>query len=190
MYLSMIKTLTKGWLILVLFLPTLAWSADNFPAQQAFSGSNLALNGKGIRTKLFFKLYTAGLYLQQQSNDASAILSGNQPMALRMEITSAMITSETMETAVMDGFKLSAGDKLSALQGRIDQLMGIFKEKINKGDIYDFVYRPQNTIILKNGKQVGTIAGADFKQALYAIWLGVKPVQADLKNQLLGNSGG
>jgi hypothetical protein len=30
------------------------------------------------------------------------------------------------------------------------------------------------------------IAGLDFKQALYGIWLGNKPVQASLKKALLG----
>lgn len=163
-------------------------SADNFAAKHNFAGTDLTLNGKGIRTKLFFSLYTAGLYLQQPSNDAKALLSGRFPLALRMEITSALITSETMESAVRDGFKLSAGNQLAKLQPRIEQLIGIFKEKINKGDVYDFIYRPQNVIIQKNGKNSGIIPGADFMQAFYAIWLGDKPVQADLKEKLLGKA--
>ncbi|MEZ5537335.1 MAG: chalcone isomerase family protein [Thiolinea sp.] len=172
-------------LLLLMLLPGLA-AADKFPAQQAFAGQNLTLNGKGIRTKLFFNLYTAGLYLQQANKDANAIIMAEQPMALRLEITSAMITSETMSSAVQDGFKLSAGNNLPALQGRIDQLIKIFSAKINEGDIYDFVYRPQQTLIIKNGQAAGTISGADFKQALYAIWLGRQPVQDSLKKQLLG----
>lgn len=173
--------------LLSLTLPATA-NAENFAAQQSFAGTNLKLQGKGIRTKLFFNLYTAGLYLQQPSNDAKTVLSGRVPLALRMEITSALITSETMESAVRDGFKLSAGSQMAKLQPRIDQLIGIFKEKINKGDIYDFIYRPQNVIIQKNGKDAGIIPGADFMQAFYAIWLGDKPVQADLKEKLLGNA--
>lgn len=161
-------------------------SADNFAPTQNFAGTDLNLNGKGIRTRLFFNLYTAGLYLQQPSNDATALLSGRFPMALRMEITSALITSETMETAVRDGFKLSAADKLPALQPRIDQLISIFKEKIEKGDVYDFIYRPQNVIVQKNGKNAGIIPGADFMQGLFGIWIGDKPAQADLKDKLLG----
>ncbi len=183
-----LNTYISGWmlaLMLCLAFPTAA-SADNFAATQNFAGSNLNLNGKGIRTKLFFNLYTAGLYLQQPTSDAAALLSGTVPLALRMEITSALITSETMESAVRDGFKLSAGDQLAKLQPRIDQLIEIFKEEIKKGDVYDFIYRPQNTIIQKNGENAGTIPGADFMQAFYAIWLGDKPVQADLKTQLLG----
>ena len=179
---------TFGLILVFLLGFSLPATADNFAATQNFAGTNLNLQGKGIRTKLFFNLYTAGLYLQQPSNDAKALLSGRFPLALRMEITSALITSETMESAVRDGFKLSAGDQLAKLQPRIEQLIGIFKEKINKGDIYDFIYRPQNVIIQKNGKNAGVIPGADFMQAFYAIWLGDKPVQADLKENLLGKA--
>lgn len=174
-------------LLVLMLLPGISLAADNFPAQQAFAGQNLTLNGQGVRTKLFFKLYTAGLYLQQTNKDANAVVIGDKPMALRLEITSGMITSETMTSAVQDGFALSAGDNMPALKGRIDQLITIFKQKINEGDIYDFVYQPQKTLILKNGQNIGAISGADFKQALYAIWLGDKPVQPNLKNQLLGN---
>ena len=174
-----------GLLLAVVFAGSVS-AADNFPPTKHFAGQDLVLNGKGIRTKLFFDLYTAGLYLPKQNPDAGSILSGNEGVALRMEITSTMITSATMEAAVRDGFALSAGDKLASLQPRIDQLIVIFKEKINNGDLYDFVYRPQNMIVFKNGKQAGTIVGQDFKQAFYAIWLGQQPVQADLKQKLLG----
>jgi hypothetical protein len=38
-----------------------------------------------------------------------------------------------------------------------------------------------------NGKPQGKpIAGADFQRALLAVWLGGKPVQADLKKAMLG----
>ncbi|MGB0845118.1 MAG: chalcone isomerase family protein [Thiolinea sp.] len=175
-------------LAMIMSLPTSAVAANNFPAEQKFAGYSMSLNGKGIRTKLFFNLYTAGLYLQKPSNDANAILNGTMPLALRMEITSAMITSETMESAVRDGFKQSAGAQLANLQPRIEQLIKIFKEKINKGDIYDFIYKPQSVIVQKNGKSAGTIQGADFMKAFYAIWLGDKPVQPNLKDQLLGEA--
>ncbi len=174
-------------LLILMLLPGISSAADKFPAQQVFAGQNLTLNGKGTRTKLFFNLYNAGLYLPKANKDANAIINSPQPAAIRLEITSGMITSETMIDAVKDGFKLSAGDKLPTLQGRINQLINIFKQKINEGDVYDFVYQPPRTLIIKNGKNAGAISGADFKQALYAIWLGAKPVQADLKNKLLGN---
>lgn len=168
----------------LLCLPVLA-QANNFPQQQHFAGHDLQLNGQGTRSKLFFNLYNAGLYLSQTSQDAPAILIANQPQALRLEITSGQINSENMEEAVRKGFQQSAGDTIDALQSRINQLIAVFKQPIKAGDIYDFVYRPQNLIILKNGQQAAAIPGLDFKQAFLGIWLGDQPTQNSLKKALL-----
>lgn len=173
-------------LMLFMLLPLTSQAADNFPAKQTFAGQALSLNGKGVRTKLVFSLYTAGLYVSAASKDANALLDAKQPLALRMEITSSMITSENMEEAVREGFQKSAGANLTALQPKIESLIQVFKQPIKEGDVYDFVYKPQNTIIIKNGKNAATIAGADFKQAFFGIWIGTKPVQGNLKSALLG----
>lgn len=178
------RTLLKFWLALLCLLPLVGDAADAFPTQQTFAGQALNLNGKGIRTKAFFNLYTAGLYVQEKSTDAAVILAANQPTAMRLEITSGMITSEKMEAAVREGFKQSSSDP--ALQPRIEQLITVFKEAIKEGDVYDFVYTPAKVVIIKNGKPSATIAGNDFKQALFGIWLGENPVQASLKKALLG----
>ncbi|WMP15858.1 chalcone isomerase family protein [Thiothrix lacustris] len=178
------RTLLKFWLASMCLLPVIGQAADNFSAQQTLAGQALTLNGKGIRTKAFFNLYTAGLYVQAKSTDAAAILASDTPTAIRLEVTSSMITSEKMEEAVREGFKKSTADP--AIQPRIEQLIGVFKEEIKEGDVYDFVYKPTNVVIIKNGKPSATIAGNDFKQALFGIWLGENPVQASLKKALLG----
>ncbi|MBJ6608814.1 MAG: chalcone isomerase family protein [Candidatus Thiothrix moscowensis] len=178
------RTLLKFCLALLCLLPAVSLATDNFPAQQTFAGQNLTLNGKGIRTKAIFNLYTAGLYLQAKSTDAAAILTSTQPSAMRLEITSGMITSENMEEAVRSGFKQSSTDP--SLQPRIEQLIAVFKEEIKEGDIYDFAFNADKLAIIKNGKNAASIAGADFKQAFFGIWLGEKPVQAPLKKALLG----
>lgn len=179
------RTLLKYCLIvLVSLLPAISYAADPFPAQQTFAGQTLTLNGKGTRTKAVFHLYDAGLYLPAKNQDAKAILSIEQPMAMRLVITSGMITSENMTEAVRDGFKQAGAS--AALQPRIDQLINVFKSKIQKGDVYDFIYTPTSITIIKNGANAATIAGSDFKQTFLGIWLGDHPVQESLKKALLG----
>ncbi len=165
-------------------------SSEPFAAQRSFAGEDLILNGSGQRTKAFFKLYTAGLYLRAKSSAADAIVKADEPMAMRLLITSSMITSEKMESAIREGFAKSARDNAGALQTRIDQFVGAFKPEIAEGDVYDIVYSPgKGTSVSKNGKVTATIDGLDFKQALFGIWLGEQPVQQDLKAKLLGQSG-
>jgi hypothetical protein len=178
------RTVLTYWLAILCLLPLFGYAADPFPAQQTFEGQALNLNGKGIRSKAFFNLYNAGLYLPASNQDAAAILAADQPSAVRLEITSSMISSSAMEEAVREGFKYSNPDP--ALQPRIEKFISVFKDEIKEGDVYDFVYKPTNMNIIKNGKAAAVIAGLDFKQALYGIWLGNKPVQASLKKALLG----
>ncbi|WP_020561324.1 chalcone isomerase family protein [Thiofilum flexile] len=173
-------------LLVCLWAPFQAQAAEvPFPPQKSFAGQNLVLNGIGVRPKLFLKLYFAGLYLPAKSKDANAILTGRTPVAMRLQINSSVITSADMEEAVRHGFTQSAGNKVAALKPRIDQLVGIFKEEIKVGDLYDFVYINGSTQIFKNGRKAATIAGDDFKQALFGIWLGSRPAHQGLKQQLL-----
>ena len=178
------RLFSRWWLIFILFIPLIVNSADYFPNEQLFSGQKLVLNGKGIRTKAVFALYTAGLYLTEKNNNSSTILNSSDPMALRIEITSAMITSENMAEAVREGFKKSSSD-LPAIKNQVEQLVAAFKQKIHKGDVYDFTTHGNAIQIIKNGNIVTTIEGEEFKQAFYGIWLGKSPVQASLKKALL-----
>lgn len=149
--------------------------------------SNLTLNGAGIRTKFFLKLYVGGLYLQHKTTDASKVLSEDKPMAIRLHIISSMITSERMEDATREGFDNSLGKKVSSMSTEIEAFIDVFKAQINDGDVFNMIYIPgTGTEIYKNDKLSKTIKGLAFKNALFGIWLGKKPAQNSLKEEMLG----
>ncbi len=158
------------------------------PAELSFNNQTLILNGGGIRTKFFFKLYTAGLYLPKKSSDGNAISKADEIMAVRMEITSNMITSSNMSEAINEGFDKSTGKNTSAIRDRIDKMLKTFSgEEIKIGDVFDIVYVPGiGTQTYKNGKLKNTLTGLDFKQALFGIWLSNNPVESNLKKGMLG----
>lgn len=156
------------------------------PVTTNFNGNELVLNGAGIREKLWIDLYAAGLYLEQKSQDANAILNSNKPMALKLHIVSKLITSEKMTEAVTEGFKNSTNGNTAPIQNEIDQILGFFKEDIKKNDVFDLVYVPGKGIVAyKNGKEKGVVEGKDFKKALFGIWLSNRPADDDLKKNLL-----
>lgn len=147
----------------------------------------LTLNGGGLREKYWIDLYVGGLYLKNKNRDAHFILDANQPMAIRLEIVSSMISSETMEEATLEGFEKSTLGKMEAMQTRINRFVSVFRSEIKVGDIYELVYIPEKgTLIFKNGTLSDTIEGLDFKTALFGIWLGKEPAQDSLKTGLLG----
>jgi predicted small secreted protein len=150
-------------------------------------GTALVLNGAGVRTKFFMDLYVGGLYLKQKQADAEKIIAADDPMAIRLHIISSLITSEKMEAATREGFVNATGGAAAPLAERIESFIAVFREKINKEDVYEFVYAPgAGTKISKNGKHKTTIQGIDFKKALFGIWLCAKPAQQSLKEQMLG----
>lgn len=152
-------------------------------------GSNLILNGGGIRKKAFvLKLYSGGLYLPSKSDDADAIINADENQAMKLIITSGFVSSEAMQEAVNDGFDASMKGDTSSLSSEIEKFIGFFSDEIVEKDEYDITYQTgRGVVCYKNGKELGAIAGMDFKKALFGIWLGDDPADKKLKKGMLGN---
>ncbi|MDL2286403.1 chalcone isomerase family protein [Desulfococcaceae bacterium OttesenSCG-928-F15] len=152
-------------------------------------GDTLVLNGAGIRKKAVFKLYVGALYLKAKSQDAKAIIAANDKMSMQIHITSGMITKEKLLEAITDGFRDATGGNTAPLQERMDQLNKLFTAEIKKGDVIELAYAPAKGVLVShNGKNLGSIAGLDFKQSLFAIWLGDKPSDKALRSALLAET--
>jgi len=159
----------------------------NLPTSETFGEHKVTLNGAGIREKLWLDLYVGGLYLTNKSSNANEILNSNEAMAVKLHIVSKLVSSSKMIDAVEEGFENSTNGKVGPLQSKINQFIGFFKEEIKKGDVFDITYQPGKGVVsYKNGEEKGTIKGADFKKALFGIWLSNRPADDDLKEGMLG----
>ncbi len=71
---------------LALAVPALAREVAGvqFPDAVSAGGQELRLNGAGVRTKLFVKVYAGGLYVAQPSGDAEAIVAADAPKRVRV----------------------------------------------------------------------------------------------------------
>lgn len=149
--------------------------------------SDLLLNGTGLRTKLFLDLYVAGLYLEQKSADVEAAAEADKAMAIKLNITSRMISGEKMANATNEGFENSTHGNTEPIKTEIATMINVLRKDIKVGDVFDFIYNPANgTQIIKNGELKATVKGIEFKKALFGIWLGDSPCQEDLKVSLSG----
>jgi hypothetical protein len=161
-------------------------SGVNIPETLEAGQVSLSLNGAGVRSKFFVKVYVGGLYLQQKSDDPVSIIETDDPMAIRLQITSSMITSEKMENATREGFSNATNGDVAPIKDQIDKFISVFKE-IKENDIFDLIYIPgKGTEVYKNSEYHSIIEGLPFKQALFGIWLCDKPAQKSLKNDMLG----
>ncbi len=148
-------------------------------------GAALQLNGAGLRTRAIFKVYVAGLYVPQKSADASALLA--QKGARRISITMLRnVDADSFSGALNDGLRANHTEaQVAAFKSQIDTLNANLKAvgEAKKGDVIHFEYLPDaGTRVTVNGQARGAaIAGEDFFTAVMRIWIGDKPVDADLK---------
>ncbi len=160
------------------------------PRTVKFSDKEITLNGIGSRTKLWFDVYTIGLYLTKLSKDPKEILESNSTMGMIFYITSGLINSKNFTKNVSKGLKESAGEEIwLKFQPELALLEEfVSKEGITKNDVFNLVYNDSdgNIWVLRNGVLTGKIPGFEFKKALFGIWLSDKPIKESLKKELLG----
>ncbi|MBE8727647.1 chalcone isomerase family protein [Flavobacterium hungaricum] len=158
------------------------------PRKIDIQGKTLQLNGAGGRSKMWLEVYVQALYLSQLSQDPKFIIDSDTEMAVRIEITSSMVSSNKLTKAMNAGFEKSAGSNLEALRPRIEQFKTFLSDAITEKDVFVLFYNPfdQSLTVIKNEVPKGKITGFDFKQALFGIWLSDKPVDETLKKNLLG----
>jgi len=145
------------------------------------------LNGTGTRVIFFMKVYEGSLYLETKSSDADQIINSNSPMALRIDVTSEMVTADAMKKALSDGLEKSTNSNTGPILNEIEQLSSSFNSAVNSSDFYEFIYIPEiGTHVLKNNELVELIPGFDFKKAFFGIFLSNNPIQKNLKKAMLG----
>ncbi|MEJ2363353.1 MAG: chalcone isomerase family protein [Deltaproteobacteria bacterium] len=159
----------------------------NIPEHLEVAKGKLILNGAGVRSKFFLDLYVGGLYLQSKSNNPKEIIEGDEPMAISLHIISSLINSEKMENGTRKGFENATKGNTEPIKSQIEEFISVFKEKIEKNAIFELIYLPGKGLeVYKNGEFKCRIEGVAFKQALFGIWLGDKPAQESLKEEMLG----
>lgn len=147
----------------------------------------LVLNGAGIRSKFFIKVYVGALYLPTRTGDVEAVLHHTGPVAIHMHFLHSEVSKEKLVNAWNEGFdaNLDAAER-ARLGGRIERFNELFRT-VHQGDVIRLDYLPgSGTTVLINNETRGVIEGEDFMQAWLRIWLGQQPADAGLKQGLLG----
>lgn len=157
------------------------------PEAVTVDGKALVLNGMGIRKATIFniKVYVVGLYLESKSHSAADVLRSQQVKRFDVVLRRDVDRDDIID-AWRKGLKRNSAD-VAKLKSELDQFAGWMSD-FAEGDTLTFLYVPgRGVTVFVKGKLKGTIAGADFAMALFAMWLGANPVDDGLKDGLLGN---
>lgn len=153
------------------------------------NGQDLTLNGAGLRSIAFFKVYVASLYLPAKSNSAPQILDSMTTARMNLRIMRD-IEADTLYGALKEGFNANVPEsEMSAMQPRLQQFAAIMRKvgSSHPGDVITIDFHADNVTLAMNGNNLGTLAAPRFGRALLSIWLGEHPVESGLKKALLGS---
>lgn len=151
---------------------------------------DLRLNGAGIRTKVFFKVYVAGLYLSEKKTTTADVLALQGPRRVEL-VLMRDVSSADFSESFMAGLN-SNSDKadLAKVSAQIAKFGSIFSSVpgVKKGDVINMDWLPgTGTQISLNGKPLAEpLPDVIFNNALLKIWLGEQPADTGLKPLLLG----
>ncbi|MGZ8967470.1 MAG: chalcone isomerase family protein, partial [Gallionella sp.] len=164
-------------------------SGVNVAESASLGGKNLVLNGAGVRTKMIFDIYVAALYRSEKSKQAEVILADEGARRILLHIVFRLKSEKLLEAFTSGIAANQSSAQLAALDAPLKQFSAMFAAipEVKKGDVILLDYLPDvGTTVSVNGVSRGVIVGVEFNRALLSIWLGNKPVDSDLKKDLLG----
>jgi hypothetical protein len=156
------------------------------------AGTDLKLNGAGMRTKFIVKVYAAGLYLPEKNRSVADILKMDGPRRVTL-VMMRDLTSNDFADAFMTGLNnnLGAAEK-SQFVSQISKFGEMFGSiaALKKGDVLYLDWIPgTGTQTELNGKKVGeAVPDLAFYNAVLRIWIGDKPADSSLKPAMLGEA--
>jgi hypothetical protein len=149
------------------------------------------LNGAGVRSKFFVKVYVCALYLSERISSPEGVIVSRKTRRIELHMLRSMQASaihEAMMKGLEDNVPVAELKRLKPQLGRLQQAMTSIGG-VNEGAVIQFDFVPgQGTIVRIGGDVRDTIEGEELARALLSIWLGPRPVQSDLKDALMGRS--
>lgn len=162
----------------------------SYPVTQAVGGSPLVLNGAGVRYRFVVPVYTAGLYLSSRAITPAAVIAAPGPKRLHVVMLRDIDADQLgrlFTRGMQDNVPRAGFSKFIPGTLRMSEIFSAHKQ-LKKGESFSVDYVPGvGTTVLVNGEATAEpIAEPEFFNGLMSIWLGERPADSALKDQLLG----
>ncbi len=181
------KVVVSFLIFMLIVTPSWArWKLDKKEFKQSFQQEELALplRGVGVKTLFMMRIFVAAFYVDKTMS-AQQVL-GDVPKHLEVKFFTTIPGSEFAKFTIKNMKINTTAAEFKKIADRVPLMSKLFPN-IKSGDIFALTYVPdKGTIFTLNGKERGVIPGADFAKALFATWIGPKPIDNVLKRQVLG----
>lgn len=189
-------------LSLFLGAPSAARSADFVEPRTGVScpeqRDGMSLLGAGVRTKTFLKVkvYTICLYVSDATlaGPLAQYRGRTTDPAFYRELATGDFPKQVVMTFVRDATADQVRDGFYEALPTIDRKrLDLFSSHFgapHKGDAYVIRWAPGGSLeVTAVGQQKPAIADKAFATAVFQIWLGEKPLQPDIKRDLVARAG-
>jgi hypothetical protein len=200
MSLSRRQLMITSLAVLVLHPPVMAQTTEpaskiggaSFERRAQVAGSELVLNGVGLRAVAWFKAYAAGLYLGARASSAEQVVAAPGPKRLQLRMLRELPAAEFVKAFRNGMARSSTPEGQTKLAARIDRFAEAVAAMgtLRGGDVVNLDFEPaRGTTLTLNGSARGSVTeGADFYAALLKAFVGDQPYDEKMKAGLLGRA--
>jgi hypothetical protein len=160
-------------------------SAPPLPPTIEVAGQPLVLTGQAVQRKLFFDIYSIGLYLKDPVATPQRAADSEQVKQVRLRILRDA-RRDQVAGAFKQGFLAGNGGQAQQLVGELDRLLAAIPD-VKRGQVLTVTYVPGSGTTLESGEGLRmSVPGRAFGSALLKVWLGEDPGTRRLSRQLIG----
>lgn len=166
-----------------------AWALEiagvNVPPTLQAGGKALNLNGAGVRTKFFVKVYVGALYTERKVSTTEELLRDTGEKVVRMHFVHSKVEKEKLVDGFAEGLAKNAPDVAQSPEAKA--FLAWFQSDFVAGDTVEIAVSPDGSLSAShNGKALGTARSPALSRGVLLIWFGEKPADAGLKKGMLG----
>lgn len=143
----------------------------------------LKLNGYGIRSKWWIKVYIGSLYTTRQMSTVESVMADPADKLIRMNFIHSKVEREKITEAFNEGFTNTRMTGTDVTK----KFIALFQKDFLRGDSVDLVLGADGTVVYKHNNQIiGTIVSKPLVKGILGIYLGPIPADEALKKGMLG----
>lgn len=174
---------------LLLVMPVSSYALNAYGVQiegaTIVDGQPLHLNGFGLRTKMFGKVYVSSLYLAKQTAKSAEVV--NDPGAKLVRIN--FLHKRVLKDKFVEALNEALIRNTSSLSGsaELQRLYGLFTKDFMKGEVLDISFSTDGTVrVSRNNQLLGAVASKNLQSAMLKAFVGLYPIDEAVRAGMLG----
>lgn len=148
-------------------------------------GQSLHLNGFGLRTKMFGKVYVSSLYLAKQTGKSVEVVNDSGVKLVRINFLHKRVLKDKFVEALNEA--LIRNSSSLAGNAELQRLYALFNKDFIKGEVLDIIFSTDGTVrVSRNNQVVGSVASKNLQTALLKAFVGLYPIDEAVRAGMLG----